>query len=68
MTDDANLNYYLGELQNIIDQIYEVRDEINNNMLGLGEQKSIASLDFIATCYTNIKNNVVRNYYIDKGF
>ena len=67
MTDDTTLNWYLNELQSIIDEINSIKDAISQNITGLGEEKSVSSLDFIATCYTNIKNNVVNNYYLDKN-
>ena len=47
-----------GELDNLI-------SEINTNVVGLGQENCTASLQFVSTCYTNIKNNIIiyKTYY-----
>lgn len=63
MTGDGTLNIYLNELQRIINELDNLISEINTNVAGLGQEKCTASLQFVSTCYTNIKNNIIANYY-----
>lgn len=65
MTGDEELNIYLSTLQSIINDLNNVKEEIRTNIEGVGQENCISSLEFVSNCYTNIKNNVIRNYYID---
>ena len=67
MTDDEELNSYLNTLQTLIDNLYTIKEEIRSNIQGVGEENCIANLEFIANCYSNIKNNVINAYYMDKS-
>ncbi len=67
MTDDEGLNQYLYALQTLADQLNGLKEEIRTNIKGVGEEYCISSLEFIATCYSNIKNNVANQYYIDRN-
>ncbi len=67
MTDDSTLNGYLYTLQSLCDELYSIKDDISNYIQGVGEEYCKSNLEFIANCYSNIKNNVVNAYYMDKS-
>ena len=67
MTDDEGLNQYLYTLQALSDDLNTLKEDIRTNIKGVGQENCISSLEFIATCYANIKNNVINQYYIDRN-
>lgn len=66
MVEDESLNYYLYNLQNIIDELNQIADDITNNVIGISSISQNANMiRTVANYYTNIKNKIINNYYID---
>ncbi len=64
MTGDEQINTYIRRIQDIIQELYNLADEIKANTQGIGQEKCIQSLQNIAESYDNIIDIIVRNYYI----
>ena len=65
MTGDEGLNVYLGNLQSIINELYTLASDIENNLNGVGESDCAATIRFVADTYNNIKIRISNEYYTD---
>ena len=65
MTGDPSIDYYLEQLQNVINELNDIKNGISVDIQGVGEQRKIAELDDVIGKFQNIKINIVNQYYND---